>query len=299
MHIKLSTSTKLGFGSEPTPQSVKDRVSQIEAVILKQIGEFSSFSSNKTEYKNILSGIQEDLRSVRPIIEYVCAENGARAFNKTNIKDTYERYGDLKKAVHGDSPLDSATSKDPAVLDAATQEVGSIDEEELDSEGLGSEEGLNSEEESGAEEALGSEKDDALFGSEEGEALLNALSNAIFVKHAVDVASAPAQTASNGLSDKIEKLYFLGRIDDLKVIREKTNRVIKIGELLAAAINNDGRPTLSSIHELNQACKAAIRDISIVESAVDSLNQLPDKLETIVDLLKLSLLERIKEIKGT
>ena len=82
MSISLSTNTytKLGFESEPTPISVKEHVTAIEAAIIKEIGEFTPFSTNKDNYKQILSSIQEDLKSVRPIIEYVNSSNGQRAF---------------------------------------------------------------------------------------------------------------------------------------------------------------------------------------------------------------------------
>jgi len=275
MSIQLSTqkNMKLGYGSEPTPNSVKEHVTAIEAAIIKEIGEFTPFSSNKSHYKEILKSIQEDLKTVRPIIEYVQANGGQRAFKESNIKDTYDRYEELNGLVNGDGA--------PADAEAAAPEENPL-------AGAGSDAPPETGEEPLAEDPL----------SDSGaEALLNAMSNAVLIKNAI-AAMDTAATPPTGLANKIEKLYFLGRIDDLESIKEKTARVIRIGELLASAINNDGRPTLAAISELNQACQAALVDISVIESAVEALNHLPDKLESLVDLLKISLLERIKEIKG-
>jgi hypothetical protein len=286
MSIPLSSRTKVGYGSDPTPQSVKDNVTKIEQAIVKEIGEFTPFANNKPDYKELLVAIQDDLRTVRPIIEYVYANGGKRAFKVSNLLDTFHRFEELKKIVEGESND----------LDMPSMEGAPGVEGESAIQGLG---------EDSPEDPLAGASKDPLAAEpteesdgEDAESLLKAFVNAIMLKHATELA-VDEESGPTGLSDKIEQLYFLGRIDDLQAIKNKTERIIRIGELLATAINNEGRPTLAAIEELSNACKEAISDISVVESAVDALNHLPDRLESIVDLLKISLLERIQEIKGT
>jgi len=270
MSLKLSSNkiVKMGYGSEPTPDSVKENVKKLEKVLVREVSDFGSFANDKKEFKELLAEIQTDIRTVRPILEYISNvdKNGEqRAFKESNLKDTYDRYNELtalifpeKIAAAPDMPMEEDSSAEPSMEGPPIDEA--VEDDPLNS-----------------------------IGNEEVAANVRGL-------HLLK--SAMGDNAEEGLSDKIEKLYFLGRIDNIEQIKRKVLRAIKIGDLLVKAIDGEGRPTLDAVEELNSECNSALSDITVVESAVDAMSALPDKLENISDLLKSSLLVRIQEIRG-
>lgn len=229
------TLNKLGYGSEPTPESVKKKVLEVEKLIKVHIGELSPYIFNKKEYVDSLNQIHDDIKSIRPILDFLSAKDRrgkVRAFNENNISDTYQYYDEFKSIVFGDmEPNENADIN----LNSKANLVG-------------------------------------LF--------KNAFEN------------------TKGLADKIEVLTYLGNLSDLDSLKAKIEKTIKLGDMLVSAINGEGRSTVSAVEELQQECKATLTDIHSVEASMEALSVLPDRFEKIVSLLRDSLLERIRDIRG-